>query len=116
MYESLSLDWPPNYFFNSIHHLVYAVLEKWNFENFRGLPYDDLLYRDDFYFWSNEEKNKAKDVGLTYVAFWNLLAINYSLENYKNGVPSDSVWVKQPISRAIFTVRGAKMDKNEKRR
>ena len=41
----------------------YAVLEKWIFENFRGPSYDDVIYKNDNYLWSNEElKIKVKDL------------------------------------------------------
>ena len=59
----------------------YAVLEKWIFENFRGPFYDDVIYRDYSYLWSNEEiKIKAKDLRLTLVTFGDFLAVKWSLE------------------------------------
>ena len=65
--------------------LYHAVLEKWILKFFRGSFYDDVIYRDDSYLWSNEWiKIKDKDVRLTLVTFWNLLAVKWSPEKYSN--------------------------------
>ena len=40
-----------------------VILEEWIFENFQKTFYDDVIYKSDSYFWSNEEiKFKAKDL------------------------------------------------------
>ena len=37
-----------------------------NFENSRGAFYDDVIFKDDSYLWSNEElKIKAKELEFT---------------------------------------------------
>ena len=42
--------------------ILYAVLEKRIFENFRGPFNDDLINTDESYKWSNEKNIKAKDL------------------------------------------------------
>ena len=43
-----------------------TVLEKRIFENFQGPFYDDRIYLDDWYLWSNKApKIKAEDLNLS---------------------------------------------------
>ena len=44
-----------------------------------------FFYRNDSHLWSNEEITiNAKDLNLTIVTFWNLLAVKCLLEKYSN--------------------------------
>ena len=61
-----------------------------NFRKFWVSYHDNVIYKKDSYLWLNEElKNNFKDLNLTFVTFWKLLAVKCRLENYvkRNGIP-----------------------------
>ena len=64
-----------------------TVLEKWFFENFWGPFYDEVIFKDVSYLWSTERlKIKVKDLNLTLLTFWNLLAVRCFLEHYSHKI------------------------------
>ena len=49
-----------------------AILDKLIFENFRAPFYDDVIYKNDSFLWSNKElKIKAEDLSFRFRTFWN---------------------------------------------
>ena len=52
-----------------------------NFWKFRGPFYDHIIFKDENNLWSNLEL-RIRDLNLTFVTFWILLAVKCPLKNY----------------------------------
>ena len=69
-----------NFFYN--FNMPFLTNDFWKiFENFRGLFYDNVIFKDENNLWSNLElKTKVKDLNLTLVRFRNLLVVKCLLK------------------------------------
>ena len=48
-------------------------------QNFWGTFYDDVIYKDDVYLWSNVTYNEWLRPEVDFVTFWNFLAVKCSI-------------------------------------
>ena len=84
--ENINDNFLKSLFWLRIKIVIWSVLicRSWEiFEIFREPVFYNVIYRDDWYFWSNEKlKIKVKDRRLTLLTFWSLLSVKCSLENF----------------------------------